>query len=168
MEPDLGTPLDAEWLSSNGDLIEDGSSLENPPTTDGNGGLDFNEQTSDNTDIAANQCVTSSSPLRKLRNRGKACDDFFNPGPEIKLPDLEDIGQETSRKTYCGKSRWATFGNIPICLVAREDINIMTTAALFTDALPLSGWAYVYGYVRKCLSWLKSLHNPRCRWVNNQ
>lgn len=153
--PDLGTPFDEGWMSSSGDLIEDGTKLENIPTFDEESGSDYHDQMSDGIDIAANLCASSSSPLRRLRNREDACESFFRPGPNVNFPDLEDINLKSKQEKYCRGSQWATFGNIPVCAMWPDDINPMTHAVLGNEgplALPLNGWAYVYGYLCKCLS----------------
>ena len=152
---DLGTSLDEGWLSSSGDLIEDGTNLENTPTLEEESGSDYFDQMSDSVDIAVNQCASSSSPLRKLRKRGDACESFFRPGPNVKFPDLDDIYQKSKQNEYCRGSQWATFGNIPVCAMWPDDINPMTHAVLGNEgplALPLNGWASVYGYLCKCFS----------------
>lgn len=135
-------PLDQGWLSSSGDLIEDGTSLGKTLTFDENSESDLYDQTFEGDDIAANQCVSSPSPWRKLRNREDPCEKIFNPGPKVKLPDLEYISLESKRNKYCGRSQWATFGNVPVCVIWPHDINSMTSAVLGKDgplALPLMG-----------------------------
>ena len=170
--PYLEAPVDEGWVSSSGDPIEDGISLGNPLAFDENSNLDLYDQTFDDAEIAANQCFSNSSPMRKLRDRADACENFFNPSPEVKLPGMEDIELESKRKKYCSKSRWATFGNIPVCVLWPEDVNLMTNAVLGTHgplALPLNGWVVVYGYLCKCLSWVKGLRaHPTGRSITHE
>lgn len=152
-EPDV--PLDEDWLSSTNHLIEDETNLGKSFSSNDNSKPNFYDQPFDTaaaTDGAANQCILrSSSPfMSKLRNRGDARENFFNPSPAVKLPDVEDANIAIKQQKWCLTSQWATFGNIPVCAIWPDDINPISHAVLGIEgslALPLNGWVYVYRYL---------------------